>query len=438
MPDKLGVGTFVEDQLELVSSGLDIFSIPEIDNSIIYGKTVTYYPIGAISDRGPFEFFVPHDGNDYTFLPMTRLEGEIKITKKDGSEWAAADNIGFANLLPHTLFRQIEVEINKTQICDLSTPTYPYKAYIETLLSFGSEAKNTHLKCELFEKEEIKKEEDFTGKRLKSVCNIAKAKKIYFSMILHVDFFQSNKYLIPGCNLNLKFIRNDDDFSLLSATSIAKIKIEDLRLTMRKLTIDPDRVIEQEKILEKMPAIYPITQSKIRPFPIMKGTTSERISNIFRNKLPRSLIFGLVSDAGFNNDVTKNPFLFKDFGMCYFNIFINGEPVLTRAFQPNFDADNPTSYLQSYRWFMDNIGIAHENETNAIELEDFIHNSFFIPFDLSPDMCNNFHPHGPIQGTLDLQISFTNALTNNLQLICYGSFNETISIDKDRNVTIIQ
>lgn len=442
MPDKLGVGTFIEDQIELVSSGLDIFSIPEIDNSVIHGKTVTYYPLGAITNSGPYEFFVPHDGNDYTYMPLTRLEGEVEIKKADGAALSDTELNGFVNLFPQTLFRQIEVELNKTQICDLSTPTYPYKAFIETHLSYGDNAKKTHLVCEYYGKETNGKEETYTiganpNERFKKSHAIIKGGKIYFSMILHIDFFQSNKYLLPGCNMNLKFIRSDDSFSLLGATQIGVINIKDLRLMMRKITVDPEKVIEQEKTLETIPAMYPITKSVVKNLGLPSSTQTTRFSNIFRGKMPRSMIVCFVKDKGFNGEISGNPFLFEHFGLSYMNLFINGEPVLTRAFQPKLDNDKLTTFVPMYRWFLDNTGIAHENETNDIFIEDFASNSFFVAFDFSPDLCNNFHPHGTIQGNLDMALTFKNALTQNVQCLVYASFNETISIDKFRNVSVI-
>lgn len=441
MPDKLGVGTFIEDQVELISSGLDLFSIPEIDNSVIHGKTVTYYPIGAITNHGPYEFFVPHDGNDYTFMPLTRLEGEVEIKKSDGNALADADLNAYVNLFPQTLFRQIEVELNKTQICDLSTPTYPYKAYIETHLSYGDDAKKTHLVCECYEKETVGQEEVYSlthaKDRFKHSHTRIKQGKIFFSMILHIDFFQSNKYLLPGCNMNLKFIRSDDTFSLLGADQKGSIHINDLRLTMRKVTVDPEKVMEQEKTLETIPAMYPITQSKIKNFTLPAGTQNEKVLSIYRGKLPRSMIICFVKDIGFNGSITGNPFKFEHFDLSYLNLFVNGEPVLTRAFQPKLDKTKLSTFVPLYRWFLDNIGIAHENETNDIYIDDFASNSFFIPFDFSPDLCNNFHPHGTIQGNLDLQLTFKTALAQNIQIIIYSSFNETISIDKFRNVTVI-
>ena len=92
--------------------------------------------------------------------------------------------------------------------------------------------------------------------------------------------------------------------------------------------------------------------------------------------------------------------------------------------------------MREYRWFLDNIGIAHDNETNGITPEEWAANSCFWAFDLTPDLCNSFHLHPTETGYIDLDIAFKEALPKNIEMICYASFNEAILIDKERNVTM--
>jgi transposase-like protein len=441
MADKLGIGTFIDDEFELGSHGVDLFAKPNLDASLIYGKTVTYYPASAIVDGNPIEFILPQEGNDYTFLPLTRLEGEISVTKKDGTALSATEKNSIVNLFPSTLFRQVECEINGTQICDLSTPTYPYKSFIETHYSFGEDAKKTHLRCEYYEKETNGKEETFeiTGAagtlntRFVNGHTLCTNGEFSFSSLLHIDFFHSQKYLIPGTDLKLKFIRHEDSFSLLGATLQAKIKLHSLRLNMRKLTLDPQIVQAHKAALVKQPVIYNITQSQIKTHLLTKGIKNERITNIFRGKLPRSLMVFFVESEAFDGSINKNPFLFKHFDLNYFQLYINGEPFMTKVFQPDFSKNK---FIREYRWALDNIGIQHGDSTNGITPEDYKSNSFVMAFDMSPDMCNGFHPHGSQQGTIDVQVAFKNVLPENIIVLFYAVKNEAIVIDEHGNVTL--
>lgn len=434
MPDKTGIGTLINDEFELNTNGLDLFSVPRPDNTLIHGKSVAFYPINSITNQGPFEFIIPNDGNDFTQLPYTRVEGCFSVTKPDGAALAATDVVSTCNLFPQALFRQIECELNNTEICDLSTPTYPYKAYIENHLSYGTEAKQTHLALEHYEKDVVGEEQTFAMNNARFAAKQAKlvAGKQYFNCKLHIDFFQSQRFLIPGVSIKLRFIKNDDNF-IINGTGNILIKIHDLKVVVRRVTLDPSVCESIEKSLEKSPAIYPIVQSKIKNFTINVGIRNERISNIFRGKLPRSVMFAFLPTTAFDGNRANNPFTFANQGINMLNLFINGEPFLPTSFQPNFTTNN---YYREYRWFLDNIGIAHDDEGNNIKLEDFKSNSCFFAFDLSPELCNSYHIHTPPQGSMDLVVGFTENTTANLTCLVYASFNEAVSIDKDRNVSI--
>jgi hypothetical protein len=438
MAEKIGLGTFITDQTELTSSGLDSFSVPPVDTILKDGKTVYYYPITGASDTGPYEFHIVKDPDHYIHLPMTRLEGELEIKNGDGTDVAAADLCTVCNLFPQTIFKQVECELNGTEVCDLSTPTYAYKSFIETHLTYGKSAKETHLYCSMYEKDTAGMEEltDDTNLGAKARKERTQKKKINFSNIIHSDFFQCHKYLIPNTEIKLKFIRNSDHFSLIGeAGKTYKIKVNKLRLQIRKIRIDPGYQQTLESTLATTPALYNLTQSKIKTFNITTGTSSIDIPNIIQGNLPRSVHIGFVSNEAFNGGLTANPFKFGNQSINHFNLKVNGIPVCPTIFQPDFSI--PGGAIREYRWFMDNCGIQHENETNGITYDDFTNNSCIWNFDLTPDLCNSFHLHETKTGSMDVSLGFKTAPTAPLYMIVYACYNSAIAIDVDRNVRVI-
>ena len=434
---KAGVGTFITENHELASSGLALFDQPIIDSSLLQGKFITIYPSSVLQDNGPFDFIIPSDGQDFTDLPFTRLEGCIEILNLAGATLTETDINAYVNLLPQSLFKQIEVSVNNTQIADLSTPTYAFKSYIETVLTYPKDAKETTLLLEHFHKDQLAQENVFTiiGSPSFAKRNTrAKKGKIYFSILLHIDFFHSTKLLLPGCEIKLKFIRNSDTFSLLGDTLQAKIKFHELKLMIRRVTVEPTIASKIEDAINKTPAIYPITQSKIKTFLIPKDVRQERISNIFRGVLPRSIIVGFVTTDAANGAINANPFKFEHFKLNHFQMYINGDPLLTEAFQPDFAN---LKFFREYRWFMDNLGWAHDKESNGVTMEEFKTNTFFLPFDLSPDLSNGATLSQLKEGSLDVLVSFNENLAQNVQMIVFATFNELLLIDKDRNVTLV-
>ena len=439
MSDKHGIGTFVNEAHELATDGLDLFSVPPVESALLYGKQLTLYPTSVLTSEGPIEFLIPSDSTDFTVLPLTRLEGEIEITKADGSAITAADKISIVNLFPQSLWKQIECSIKDTQINDLSTPTYHYKSFIETHLTFPDEVKTTTLKdCELYIKDTLGKENalllDTDGKNEGFVQRreFFVGKKLYFSMILHIDFFQCPRYFLPGCDIKLKFIRADDNFSILSDGVDAKIKINKLQLKIRRVTADASIVSAIESNLNSTPAVYPICKSVIKTHLLNANTKNHHISQIVRGKLPRSFILCFVSAKAYDSNRAKNPFTFENFGLNLLNVLINGEPLNPTLFQPDFETEN---YLREYRWMLDNIGL-QQIGSNGITKSEFKSNSCFFPFDLSPDQCNSFYLHGIENGTIDIDVGFKTALTENVYCLMYSSYDELITIDKNRNVSM--
>jgi hypothetical protein len=439
---KLGVGTFVEENYEKSGDqALDLFSTPPKEDAMLHGKEILIFPQGAITDTGPYDFLIASDGNDYTAMSLTRLHGTIQVTKPDGSTITDTELNSTVNLLPQSLFRQVECYVNGFQVVDLSTPTYGYKAFIQTHLGNTDDAKKITFFPEMYAKDTVKKENTFviTGdtKADSFVAShtLHKSGKIDFSMQLHIDFLQSQRLLIPGVELKLRFVRNDDAFSLLGATLSTKIKIHKLSLSVHRITLDPSVADTIEKSLQAgHPAIYPIANSKIKTYILSSGHQSERISQIFRGPLPRQIIIGFVDSKGVDGVITQNPFKFEPFQNNLMNVFINGEPLVPHTFQP--DGANG-KYMREYRWFLDNTACRYSAPTHGITYEEFCNNSFFYVFDLSPDLCNSTHLHTALSGTFDMHVGFASALTKNVTAIIYATFNEFVTIDKNGIVNIV-
>lgn len=438
MTDKSGIGTFVNDEFELATDSLDLFSLPSVDQSQISGRTQTYYLHGHISDAGPYEIILPNDSNEYTQLDSIRLSGEVEVVKADGAAIAEADVVSVVNNFPQTLFRQIEVYLNNTVVNDLSTPTYPYKAFLENHLSYDRDLKLTTLKArEMYIVDTVGTEEDVAGALkvdggIKARALLIRGKKVFFDMKLHIDVLQSRKYLLPGIEMKLKFIRNNDNFSIIASAAGPKIKVNNLELSARKIVVDPIVSHAIENKLSTTPVCYPIANSKIKTFLLNANTQSQHVAQIFRGKLPRSFIMCMVPAKAYDGDIASNPFVFKHFDLNYFNVFINGDPVHPKAIQPKWDDG---SCLKQYSWMLDNIGL-HQNASNAITFEAFKSNSVFFPYDLSADLCNAYIQHGISNGTIDVSLAFKEPLPSNVMLIFYATFDEAIVIDKARNVIL--
>ena len=432
--DNRGVGTHAVELSEEMSSGLDIFDMPKADTSIKAGKTVYHHLSTAINENNNiFEFVIPSENHEYTYLPLTRLEGQLQVSRVDNAALTDADIVMPANAIANTIFRQVEVEINGVQVADLSSPTYHYKSYIESHLTFGKEPKRGHLKNAFYTKEIAGQEEAVVplGETYLERREWLRKDngKLNFSTSFYIDFFDSHRYLIPGTTMKIKLIKNDDRLCLMSTADQAntyKVKVNKLCISVRKLTIHDDIVERHSQMLMKQPAIYPIAQSKIRTYTINQGISATTIANVFNGKLPRTAIIGMVRSDAFNGTIDRNPYIFQPFGLNYLSLVVNGTPMPATVFQPNFTT---REIAREYAHFLDNLGIGNSNEHNDVDIHQFVSGSCFFPFDFTPDICNSYHPHIAQSGTVNLELRFAAELAQNITLIVFATYNEVLSID---------
>ena len=121
-----------------------------------------YRPITSLTDTGPIEFVITGCGEEYEDLSETYLQVTAKIVKPTGGylEQMLEDNgtinetdadVGPVNLWLHSLFSQADGSLNDRLVTP-SMNTYPYRAYLETLLSYGPAAKEWYLSAALWYK----------------------------------------------------------------------------------------------------------------------------------------------------------------------------------------------------------------------------------------------------------------------------------------------
>jgi len=141
---------FISNQsCECLKSELDLFSVPPTQTSVENGNWIEYHPLTTVGDDSPIEFDINGTGEDYIDLANTMLLVRAKIINVNGTNTADADPVGPVNLWLHSLFSQVDISLNGTQVTT-STNTYPYRAIIETLLSYGDDAKESQLTSALF------------------------------------------------------------------------------------------------------------------------------------------------------------------------------------------------------------------------------------------------------------------------------------------------
>ena len=134
----------VRDGCECSKAELELFSVPPMNTSMEKAGYVVSLPVSSLNDTGPIEFNINASADEYIDLGRTYLYVKLKVTKDDGENLDVTEKVAPVNLFLHSLFSQVDVKLRDTLVTP-SVNTYPYKSYLETLLSYGSDAKETQL-----------------------------------------------------------------------------------------------------------------------------------------------------------------------------------------------------------------------------------------------------------------------------------------------------
>ena len=323
-----------EGSCECTSSELDLFSVPATQTSIENSSFVEYHPLSSLDDANTIEFDVSASGSDYLDLNNSYLFIKAKITRSNGNNLEAADTVGPTNNFLHSLFSQVDVSLNGTLVSN-SSNTYAYRAYIETLLSYGPSAKKSHLTASLFFKDDAGKMDQANPNAAAADRNNGLTKRASFTaashevdMIgrLHSDIFLQERYILNEVNTRIKLTRSKDAFCLMATGNQPfKLQITAAALLIRKVKISPSVYLAHAKTLETGMAKYPIRRVICKTFTIPSGYLDVSHEKLFTGQLPSRLIVGCVDNQAFNGDLSKNPFNFKHFSLNEVMVYLDGQ-----------------------------------------------------------------------------------------------------------------
>ena len=128
-----------------------MFSVPPTQLSLEKGRWIDYRPLSSVQNDDAAITFMISGTDEYLDLSKTILVVEGTVEASDGTSQVTASQAPVNNFL-HSLFKQIDVYLNGKQVTP-AMGTYPYRAYIETLLNYDVSAKKSQLSSALYFKD---------------------------------------------------------------------------------------------------------------------------------------------------------------------------------------------------------------------------------------------------------------------------------------------
>lgn len=429
----------------------DLFNVPPTQNDILGGQFLEYKPLNAVTSDGPLEFTVPGTPESYLDLAQTQLYVRVKITMPDGNDLPADEPCGPVNLFLHSLFNQVDVHLSDKMVSTASN-TYAYRAMIETLLTYGTDARSSHLTSGLFYKDTPRRMDAVNPVLDDANANLGLKKRYRFTQesneidlvgMLHADIFCQEKYLLNGVDLKLKLHRSKNEFCLVAALQPPaaavpeyKVRITDATLYVKSCKLNPTLSLEHAKLLERgTTAKYPIRRVDVKSVSIPQGSLSFVRESLFTGQLPRRIILGMVDNDSYNGSYAKNSYNFKNFNINYLALYCNGETLPWKPLRSRFDTGH-NGYIMAYQTLFQGTNTLHKDQGVLIDREDFANGYTLFAFDLSPDASDEAHLNLVRNGAVRLELQFQTALPNTVNLIVYGEWDSMLEITKSRHVVL--
>ena len=349
---------------------------PPTQTSIEHGCTMDYQPVSTLTDNGPIEFNRTWLGEDYIDLTNTFLHLGVKITSADGANIADAAAIEPVNLLIHSLFSQVDVALNE-KLVSSSANTYAYRAYLENLLNYGKEAKESQLTSVMWYKDTAGKMDERAvvaageNKGLVKHASFTQSSKVVDIMgRIHSDIFFQEKLLKNGIDVRIKLVRSKDSFSLVSTDAAPTYKIKIIRavLRARKVRISDSVYLAHAKALELANATYPIRRVEYKTFSIPTGNYDAVQENLFMGQVPNRVIIGLVDMDAFNGLFAKSSYNFKNYIITDISLKSDGQEQSGEPIKLDFTAG---TIMEGYWSLLQTAGKVLKDADIDISREDY-------------------------------------------------------------------
>ena len=313
---------------------LALFSVPPTQVAVERGFNDEIQLANSCNSEGPWEFRIPPDVN-FIDARHNYIALVLKIVREDGSSIApidgnapAHDLVGPINLLGKTFFRNVRVFISGRQVYD-SNNLYAYRAFLETELNHGWDAKHSHLESSGYEEDKpgakTDSPRDNTGLKTRAK-SYEKSVAVELVAPIHCDLFMQEKFLLSHMDIRVELTRNSDSFCLMTdVTSPSfKIQVESMKWVVRKVDISPSLSLGIETILKNGPAKYPIRRVQMTSLHLDAGRRSTPINSIFSGQIPRRILVVLVDSDSFHGSYNKSPFNFKHYKLTEAKITAGG------------------------------------------------------------------------------------------------------------------
>lgn len=435
---------------ESTMSNLELFSTPSTHIATESSRYVKCKPVNSIDRGSPIEFRILSDQSEYIDLSqsflhlkcriLARDRKELKTKISDTNENVPNRSIVFpCNYLLGACFKTVECFL-AGQLISSNDTMYPYRAFLETLLSYSANVKKEMLAAGGFYIESGNMEEidkvankaagDVVNPSAETRFNKTKFGKA-FELLgrIHGDIFNQGRFLIGNTDLKIVLHRQSPEFFLISATEDHDymLDIESASLFVKHDTISTSIREAHLLKLQSDTAKYPIKRVVMKYF--TKGSNRDDLSeqNISVGVLPTRIVLALVDSSAFSGHKQKNPFDLKHFHLRSIILRVGAKTRPFEEIEVNFENDN---YLMGYLSLFQGTDTMYSDKSIGITPEHYKNGHTLYCFDLESNVsCGELSLLK--EGNVSVEIKLSQTSTDSITLIAYLEYQDMLELDSD-------
>ncbi|KAM4689015.1 uncharacterized protein F54H12.2-like [Discoglossus pictus] len=260
----------------------------------------------------------------------------------------------------------------------------------------------------------------------------ARGKTVELIGKLHADLFFQEKLMLNGLDLKIKLTRNKDTFCIMSAEADPyKVQILSASLFVKRVQISPAVRIGHAQGLLTGNAKYALDRVGLKIYSVAAGSRVCNQENLFLGQLPKLVVIGFVDNDAFSGAYDKNPLCFKHNNVNFAALYLDGEQIPTKPFQPDFENGNA---IREYMALVQMAGKQSSDTGVLIDREEFVSGYTLFAFDLTADQDCGSHFSLIRSGNLRAEIRFSRALDRTVNMLVYSVFDNVIEINQRRDV----
>ena len=389
-------------------------------------------PTNAVTGSNVVEF-TAKGSSDFIDPQHCALILRVRIVNDDGTPLAAGAEIAPINYPLSTIFKHLEVYLDNDLVSN--DAEYGYKSYMETMATYGKDAKKSWLQLGGYFKDSPNNHNALLtvdnagyGHRKQMFAN---SRVVELIGRIHSGLFSQERLIMSLVNLRLVFSLNKHQFIVMGAAgSTQRLEIVDAELMVRRSSPSSATAAGIISSHQKNDIHYFVPRVDVKTFTFTNGLNNIGIRHSIAGKtLPTRVMIGLVSNTSFNGSYAENPLLFHHYNISSVDITVDSKSLYGKTLMLT-PVEGQCARAQ---WLhLSTLGFTGRNDGNGISRSDYLGGFFTLSADLQPSLPNGDYDDPAQSGNMEISMNFSVPLPHTITVILYMEFNGVITLNSAR------